>query len=524
MAVAASAPGEQTIPEGVNVKLLIGILVAAAFVVILNETTLSVALPELMREFRISAEAAQWLTTAFLLTMASIIPTTGFVLQRFTMRGVFLAALGTFLVGTLLAAAAPTFIVLLIARVVQAAGTALVIPLLMTTTMRLVPISQRGQVFGFITVVIAAAPALGPTFSGVVLQTLGWRWIFILVAPLVVVALVVGGLNIRNFEEPSRPRLDVVSVFLSVVGFSATLFGLAGLAELVDGVPWDRVGILAVGVVILWVFFARQLRLERSGGTPLLNLSPLRNRNYSWSMALLLLSFSSLFGFIILMPLLAQNVLGLSQLQTGLVTMPGGLMMALLGPRIGKAYDAKGARPLIIPGAVLLLLSMIGFAAVQRTDSWFGALGSNGTLLHLIVLAVLLNVGVSFMMTPLMSNALASVPPQLASHGQAILNTFQQVSGGAGTAMFVAIMTFAAGSYASRAGGSAGADAPEAAQAALGHGIEVAFTVGAVIAVFCLVVAVLVRMEARDAVPAAAPSAVPSDVPGGSSAEDVAGH
>ena len=164
-------------------------LVAAAFVVILNETTLSVALPVLMGYFEITADVAQWLVTSFMLTMAVVIPMTGYIMQRFSLRQVYAAALLLFLAGTVLAVVAPVFPVLLAARIIQASGTALVIPLLMTTIMRLVPLERRGGVFGLVSVVIAVAPALGPTFSGLVLHSLGWRWIFILMLPLVVLCL-----------------------------------------------------------------------------------------------------------------------------------------------------------------------------------------------------------------------------------------------------------------------------------------------------------------------------------------------
>lgn len=503
--------------ENVNVKLLIGILVAAAFVVILNETTLSVALPVLMHEFDVDAGAAQWLTTAFMLTMAVVIPMTGFIMQRFTLRAIYIFAMSTFLVGTALATVAPTFFILLAARVIQATGTALVMPLLMTTIMRLIPADRRGQVFGMVTLVIAVAPALGPTFSGVVLEYLTWRWIFGLVIPLVALALIVGALQVRNFEEPTRPYLDVISVALSAVGFAATLFGIAGMSELPNGVPWDRVVILAVGVVVLFFFFRRQTSLARnesaSGKSPLLNLSPLGTKEYVLSLTLMLLSFSMLFGFIILMPLYAQNVLGMSTLATGLVSLPGGIIMGVLGQPIGRAFDRRGTRPLIIPGSVLLVIAMLGFANLERTEGWFSFLGDNSSVWHLIVLTVLLNVGVAFMMTPLMSNALAAVPDRLASHGQAILNTFQQVAGGAGTAIFVAIMSFASSSYAKSLGvdmsASAGTESgpeqelpPEAMRLMAeisGHGIEIAFWFGVTVSVIVLLFSLFVRLDARPA-------------------------
>ncbi|QFQ03380.1 putative multidrug resistance protein EmrY [Corynebacterium urogenitale] len=463
--------------------MLISVLVVAAFVVILNETTLTVALPVLMGEFSIDADLAQWLTTSFMLTMAVVIPTTGFIMQRFALRTVYIFALLTFLAGTVLASMAPSFGVLLIARIVQASGTALVIPLLMTTIMRLVPVERRGSVMGFVSVVIAVAPAVGPTFSGFVLEHLGWRWIFLLVIPLVVIALALGAWQVKNFEEPSRPTLDVLSVVLSALGFAGTIYGLSGLSQLAEGIPGDRVAILVGAIGLLVVFFRRQIDLVKAGKEPLLNLSPLGSREYVLSLALMLISFSMLFGFIILMPLFGQNVLGLTELQTGLVSLPGGLLMGLAGPIVGRLYDANGIRMLIIPGSLVLALSMFGFAMLTE----------DSTVWHLLAYTIGLNLGIALMLTPLMSNALASVPDQLASHGQAILNTFQQVAGGAGTAVFVAVMTFGSAAHAQSNPGVGEV-------AILNHGIHVAFLLGAAISVVAVLFSIVFRFDVlRDA-------------------------
>ena len=189
--------------------LLIAVLVGSAFVMILNETILSVALRDLTVDLGVPATTVQWLTSGFLLTMAVVIPITGYLLERFTPRAVFLTSLSLFSAGTLLAALAPGFAVLLAGRVVQAAGTAVMIPLLMTTIMRLVPAERRGATMGTITIVIAVAPALGPTIGGAVLAGLVWRWMFGLVLPLALVALVVGARYLRLSSTTRRVPFDV---------------------------------------------------------------------------------------------------------------------------------------------------------------------------------------------------------------------------------------------------------------------------------------------------------------------------
>ncbi|WCZ37574.1 MFS transporter [Corynebacterium heidelbergense] len=481
----SGAAGDPNTPSGSpapNARLLIGVLVVAAFVVILNETTLSVALPELMRYFRVSAESAQWLSTGFMLTMAVVIPMTGYILSRFTLRRVYVAALSLFLAGTVLAAAAPAFPILLLARIIQASGTALVLPMLMTTIMQLVPIERRGQVFGLVSVVIAVAPAVGPAVSGLILQTGSWRWIFLAMLPLVLASFIAGLWLIRNFTEPTRPGLDVPSVLLSAVGFATAIYGLAGLSQLANGFPMGRVCLLVVGVLILGVFFRRQRSLARAeeagrGPGPLLNLEPLGDRNFVFSTVVLLLSFGLLFAFIILIPIYAQQVVGLSKLATGLISLPGGIVMALLGPVVGRIYDARGTRILTIPGAALLSLSLVGMAAM----------GSTAALWYLMVCAIALNAGVALVLTPMMSNALASVPDRIAAHGQAIVNSFQQVAGGVGTAVFVAIMTLGAA--------SAGAVSQ---QDAIARGVGLAFAVAAGLSLVALAIVVFIRFDARD--------------------------
>ena len=206
---------------------VIWLLLAAAFVAILNETTMGVAIPHLITDLGITAVAAQWLTTAFMLTMAVVIPITGFLLRRFPTRVMFIAAMSLFSLGTLIALVSPGFPTLLVGRVVQASGTAIMMPLLMTTIMNVVPPHARGRMMGRVSMVIALAPAIGPTMSGVLLDTLGWRWIFGIVLPIALAALAVGAIWIRNIGETIREPIDALSVVLSAFGFGGVVYGLS---------------------------------------------------------------------------------------------------------------------------------------------------------------------------------------------------------------------------------------------------------------------------------------------------------
>ena len=223
-------------------KLVINLMLVATFVVFLNETIIGVAVPAVMEDLHISASTAQWLSTAFMLTMAVVIPTTGFLMQRLNTRTVFILAMALFSLGTAIAAIAPGFEILLVGRVVQASGTAIMMPLLMTTVMTLVPPHARGRTMGNISIVMSVAPALGPAIGGAIVQGLHWRFIFIIVLPIAIAALVLGALRVKNVTEPRAVPLDTLSVILSAFAFGGLIYGLSSLGEAVAGsaavAPW----------------------------------------------------------------------------------------------------------------------------------------------------------------------------------------------------------------------------------------------------------------------------------------------
>ncbi|WP_430868822.1 DHA2 family efflux MFS transporter permease subunit [Demequina aurantiaca] len=457
---------------------VINLLVVSTFVVILNETVMGVAIPHLMTDLQITAVAAQWLTTAFLLTMAVVIPITGFLLKRFPTRGIFITAMSLFSAGTLLAAVAPGFDVLLIARVIQASGTAIMMPLLITTVMQLEPAATRGRRMGSISIVIAVAPAIGPTISGLILSAFNWRYMFIFVLPVALFALWMGWRRMENVTEPTHAPLDVLSVVLSALGFGGIVFGLSQLGESIEGgVTATTVSAIAVGAVALALFVWRQLVLQRSDNA-LLDLRVFRTPTFSVSTAMFMIVMVSLFGSLILLPLFMQGVLGFTVLQSGLVILPGGIVMGVLAPFIGKLYDRVGPRPLVIPGAAIVATVLWTFTAVLTPGmpSW-----------QLVAAHVTLSIGLALMFTPLFSASLGSLPPRLYAYGSATLTTLQQVAAAAGTALFIAIMSGVTMSQA-----DSGADATQA-QAA---GIQAAFAVGGSLALIAIVLAFFVRPPA----------------------------
>ncbi|MEV4666772.1 MDR family MFS transporter [Microbacterium sp. LWO12-1.2] len=458
---------------------VIWLLLVAAFVAILNETTMGIAIPHLNVDLGIPPELGQWLTSAFMLTMAVVIPTTGFILQRFTTRQVFIAAMVSFSLGTLVALIAPGFTILLVGRVIQAAGTGIMMPLLMTTIMNVVPPQSRGRMMGRVGLVISLAPALGPTLAGAVLETLNWRALFAIILPIALISLFMGAKWMTNLGETRVVPLDVLSIPLAALGFGGIVFGLSQFGG--EGGSGETTGIiaLAVGAVSLALFVWRQLLLQRVDDA-LLDLRVFRSGNFTFSVIIMTILALSMFGTLTLLPQYLQNVAGLNPLQSGLILLPGSVLMGLLGPVMGRVYDARGTRPLLIPGTILVSAALFYYSTVGEHTVWW----------VLIIVQAAMSVGLAMSFTPLFSASLGSLQRSLYSHGSAVLNTLQQVGGAAGVALLT--VTYAAILHAGENEGltTATAGAP---------GARMAFLIAAIISLAAVALSPFVRKPADDA-------------------------
>lgn len=461
-------------------------LTLATFVVILNETLMVNAIPRLMAQFEVTAGAAQWLSTAFMLTMAVVIPATGWFLQRVTTRHAFAVAMAVFCAGTLLAAAAPTFWVLVLARVIQAGGTAVMLPLLMTTLMTTVPEHDRGRVMGNVTLAISVAPALGPTAAGLVLQVTGWRWLFLVVLPIAAGVAVAALRRLENVGETRATSVDGASVALAALGFGALVYGLSGFGGSTSGVvsPWVYV---AAGLAVVGAFAYRQVRRQEHPHGPLLDLRTLTHRTFTLAVVLQAIAFLTLMGAMILLPLYLQGLRGLTPLQTGLLVAPGGLAMGLAGPHIGRAFDRWGARPLTVPGSLCLAGGLTGLAFVGDQTAYPVLVG-----VHLVIMS-----GLALIMTPAFTISLGSLPMSLYAHGSSLLGTVQQVAAAVGTALSVTVLTLR-----STALTSVGASPAEA----FVGGFRWAFAVAAALAVATVILALVLPGRATPSVDAPVPT------------------
>lgn len=418
-----------------NIKALpiITSFLIAGFIGLFSETALNMALKDLITGFGIHETTAQWLTTGYLLTLGVLVPISGLILQWFTTRQLFMTSLVFSIIGTFIAAIAPTFSVLMIARVVQAVGTALLLPLMFNTILVIIPPHKRGRSMGIIGLVIMFAPAVGPTVSGLILKTLTWHWIFWISLPLLIVALVFGAFFMQNVTKPTKPKIDVFSIVLSTIGFGGIVYGFSSAGE---GGGWGSSNVIfaiAIGVVALVAFSVRQVKMDK----PMLNLNAFKYPMFVIGLLLILVCMMVMLSAMMILPLYLQTSLALSTFAAGLMLLPGGIINGILSPVMGGLFDRFGPKWLVIPGLVIVAGTMYGFSTVTlETSTGF-----------IVGLHIALMVGISMIMMPAQTNGLNQLPPELYPDGTAIMNTLQQVAGAIGTAIGISILSSGSRSF-----------------------------------------------------------------------------
>ncbi|WP_338554254.1 MDR family MFS transporter [Paenibacillus sp. KS-LC4] len=416
--------------SGIKRGPMLTALLIGAFVAFLNENLLANALPGLMREFNVTASTIQWLSTGYMLVIGVLVPVTALLQQWFNTRQMFMTAMTLFLAGTCLCAVSPGFEILLMGRVIQACGSGLLLPLMMNTIVALYPPERRGSAMGLMGLVIMVAPVIGPALSGLIIDTLHWRWLFYMVIPVALFSIIYASFYLKNVTEPTKPRVDLLSIVMSTAGFGCITYGFS------QANVWSEpegYGILTVGSLFLLLLVWRQLRLKE----PLLDLSVFRHRTFSLVAVLVVVLMMVLFATTTLLPIYLQDVKQLTAFATGLLLMPGCLLNGMMMPVSGKLFDKFGPRFVILPGLFLIALSLWLFAGID-SDAARGAIMFNHILLFL---------GISFVVMPAQTAGLNQLPRHLVPHGTTIYNTLQQIAGGIGIALFIGIMSSGANRY-----------------------------------------------------------------------------
>jgi DHA2 family lincomycin resistance protein-like MFS transporter len=452
-------------------------LLLSGFIGMFSETALNVALSDLIQVFQITPATVQWLTTGYLLTLGILVPISGLLLQWFTTRQLFIAAVSFSVLGTFIAAMAPSFEMLMTARIVQAIGTALLLPLMFNTILIIFPAEKRGAAMGIIGLVIMVAPAVGPTIAGLLIDKLSWNWIFWLSLPFLIIALIFGFFFMQNVSTITKPRIDLISILFSTLGFGGVVFGFSSAGEGDHGWSSTKVIVsMVVGIIALIIFAIRQLRMQE----PMMNLRAFKKPMFVVGTLMVFICMMVILSSMLVLPMFLISGLGLSALTAGLVLLPGGLINGVMSPIMGGLFDKFGPKWLVIPGLVIVAAVLWFFSGITTAS----------TLALIIVLHSCLMIGISMVWMPAQTNGLNQLPRELYPDGTAIMNTLQQVAGAIGTALAVSIMT--AGSKTFMEGVDNVAD-PANIPLALTAGIQNAFIFAMVVAVIGLVVAFFIK-------------------------------
>ena len=502
----------------------IAILTFITFVGNFTQLQLSAALPTIVAEFGISVTTGQWLTSIFQLVMGVMVPLTAYLTRRFSTRQIVITSMSIFTIGSLMAWVSPTFILVLLGRMLEAIGTGVMWPVLQITVFSIYPLSRRGMAMGMVGMAMSVAPAIGPTFGGWQTDANGWRSIFLTLTAIGAFALVLATFWLHNFGATDKTvKADFFSVFLSVFGFGGLMFGFTNIESYPFAHPlvWLPMVVGLIGIV--W-FILRQLGNKRAwveaqgrngadvsqsdvsqseamasdtanttdvaatadaadahegllhgrfhrwhrttGREPLLDLEVLKNRSFTVGTITAALSFFAFSSITVILPLYIQDDRGFSATMSGLIMLPGALGQAIAQFFGGKALDRFGARPVALTGTITLCFGTVMMSLISM-DSW---------IWWVSIWQFIRQIGMGFVLMPITTWSLNCLEPKEVSAGSAVTNTVRQIAGAIGAPVLVILMeTFAAMRQAALGGGA------DVAIAASVFGVQWALRVSAVI-------------------------------------------
>ncbi|HHV6112138.1 TPA: DHA2 family efflux MFS transporter permease subunit [Staphylococcus aureus] len=412
--------------EGVSRGKILAALLFGMFIAILNQTLLNVALPKINTEFNISASTGQWLMTGFMLVNGILIPITAYLFNKYSYRKLFLVVLVLFTIGSLICAISMNFPIMMVGRVLQAIGAGVLMPLGSIVIITIYPPEKRGAAMGTMGIAMILAPAIGPTLSGYIVQNYHWNVMFYGMFIIGIIAILIGFVWFKLYQYTTNPKADIPGIIFSTIGFGALLYGFSEAGNK----GWGSVEIetmFAIGIIFIILFVIRELRMK----SPMLNLEVLKFPTFTLTTIINMVVMLSLYGGMILLPIYLQNLRGFSALDSGLLLLPGSLIMGLLGPFAGKLLDTIGLKPLAIFG-----IAVMTYATWELTK-----LNMDTPYMTIMGIYVLRSFGMAFIMIPMVTAAINALPGRLASHGNAFLNTMRQLAGSIGTAILVTVMT-----------------------------------------------------------------------------------
>jgi EmrB/QacA subfamily drug resistance transporter len=445
---------------------IVSILLAGSFLAVLNQTLLITATPHIMNEFQLSKGMGQWVTTIFMLVNGIMIPITAFLMETYTTRRLFLLSMIIFIIGTVVCGVSINFPILMVGRIIQATGAGILLPLMMTILMLIFPMERRGFAMGISGLVISFAPALGPAIAGWLIDIYPWRSLFFMILPLAALDIIFAYFFMKNIITRTFPKVDILSIALSVFGFGGLLFGFS----IVGDYGWVNVFVLssiAIGAIALTLFILRQLKLKE----PILDFRILSNKIYTISVLIGMITFMMLIAAETILPIYMQLMAGFTAFESGLMILPGAMIMGILSPFVGKIFDAIGAKGLLITGLSIMTV----------TTLFFTQLSTETSLVYLTIVYAIRMIGISMVMMPATTAGLNVLPDRLMPHGTAMTNTMRQVAASIGTASLVTVMSLAA------------LDPTTGNPEAIVHGVNITFYVATVITIIGLILAFFIQ-------------------------------
>lgn len=412
--------------KGITRGKILAAMLFGMFIAILNQTLLNVALPKINTEFNISASTGQWLMTGFMLVNGILIPISAFLFNKYSYRKLFIIGLTLFTLGSLVCAISFNFPIMMSGRVLQAIGAGILMPLGSNVIVTIFPPEKRGVAMGTMGIAMILAPAIGPTLSGYIVQNYHWNVMFYGMFFIGIIAIVIGLFWFKLYQSTTNPKADIPGIIYSTIGFGSLLYGFSEAGNKGWG-STEIVTMFIVGTVFIIFFILRELRMK----APMLNLEVLKYPTYTLTTVINMIVMMSLYGGMILLPLYLQNLRGFSALDSGLLLLPGALVMGALGPVAGKLLDTIGIKPLAIFG-----IGIMTYATWELSK-----LNMDTTYLHIMWIYIVRSFGMAFIMMPIMTAGMNALPPRLISHGNAFVNTMRQLAGSIGTAILVTVMT-----------------------------------------------------------------------------------
>lgn len=413
----------------INVKrpwLAILPLMLGAFVGMFSETSLNIALPQLMKALQVGQSSIQWLVTGYMLVIGIVLPLSSLLTKWFTTKKLVLFGLGAFIIGSLISGFGNNFSIVLVGRMIQGIGTGIILPLMFTIAMLIFPPNKLGTVNGVLALVIMFAPAIGPTLTGLILAAGSWRDIFFTFALILVIAFIIGLFTLTNVSQITKPKVDWLSIVLSIFAFSGLIAGASFASEM----GWLSVPVLAsliVGVIALVFYVKRQLSLN----VPVLNMRVFAHRNFTLGAVLVMIDFGIILSAMYLLPQYLQNGLLVAVALTGIIMLPGGVINAATSALAGRMYDSFGAK----------WPARIGFAVAFIGEVMLAMVTTHSAIWYVILAHIILMIGAPLAMSPSQTSALNSLKGLESADGSAILNTMQQIVGALATALATSFLT-----------------------------------------------------------------------------------